>query len=139
MKANTFPFKDGGNAAILAAARNSVGPLNPGGGSFRSANIGHRSSQNVGSIKTQNVPRNLPKLDARKVPSLPQIDHIRRVPGGMQVPAGGLQAPAGGLQAPAGRVNNMGMMKPRKLAPLGSAAAADKGKQLLNNGVLELM
>jgi len=120
MKANTFPFTDGGNAAILAAARNSIGPLNPGGGSFRSTNVAHRNLQSLGSVKTQNMPRNLPKLDARSVPSLPQIDHVRRMPGGMQVPSGG--------------VNSMGMMKPRKLAPLGSVAA-DKGKQLLNNAL----
>ena len=119
MKANTFPFKDGGNAAILAAARNSLGPLNPGGGSFRSSNVTHRNSQNLASIKTQSIPRSLPKLEARKVPTLPQIDQVRRMPGGMKLPPGD--------------VNTVGMMKPRKLAPIGSATA-DKGKQLLNNG-----
>lgn len=120
MKANTFPFTDGGNAAILAAARNSVGPLNPGGGSFRNTNVTHRNSQNLASVKTQNMPRSLPKLDARSVPTLPQIDQARRMPGGMQLPPGG--------------VSNMGMMKPRKLAPIGSVAA-EKGKELLNNAL----
>jgi len=128
MKANTFPFNDGGNAAILAAARKESfkGTLNRGS-SFRSGDSFHRTTGPVlrdkrvkasnplaglGSVQTQKLPRNLPKLDARNMPSLPQLGQIRRIPGGMAV------------------TNNAGIMKPRKLAPIGSTA--DKGKQLLN-------
>ena len=61
----------------------------------------------------QKLPRSLPKLDARNMPTLPQLGR----PGGMHLPGG---------------MKNLAAMKPRKLAPLG--APADKGKQLLNAG-----
>lgn len=119
MKANTFPFKDGGNASILAAARKESFTR----GSFRGGDSFHRANGPVlrvkasnpvtglGSVQTQKLPRNLPKLDGRNMPSLPQLGQVRRMPPGMTA------------------TNNPGIMKPRKLAPL---AAANKGKQLLN-------
>ena len=134
MRANTFPFKDGGkNAAILSAARNSVRQIDHRGSSFRSDKSFQRTNDPIlrgqrsvgvslskaGSTNTQKLPRNLPKLDARNIPSLPQLGQVRRMPTGMNLAAG---------------TNDLSMLKPRKLAPIGSAA--DKGKQLLNAGVL---
>jgi len=119
MKANTFPFKDGGNASILAAARKESYAR---GSSFRGGGANGpvlrvkapNPVTGLGSVQTQKLPRNLPKLDARNMPSLPQLGQVRRMPPGMTA------------------TNNPGIMKPRKLAPLAPLAAADKGKQLLN-------
>ena len=122
MKANTFPFKDGGNASILAAARKESfarGSFRGGGANGPVLRVkASNPVTGLGSVQTQKLPRNLPKLDARNMPSLPQLGQVRRMPPGMTA------------------TNNPGIMKPRKLAPLAPLAAADKGKQLLNAGAL---
>ena len=126
MKANTFPLNDGGNAA--AARKESV----DGPSSFPRANPSDRSNgparrdervkatspiTGSGSVQTHKLPRNLPKLDARNMPSLTQLGPVRRMPGAMAA------------------TSNLGIVRPRKLAPL-KLTHADKGKQFFNAGSL---